>query len=50
MPTQVDLQLEERLFHLFQHLGIEQAHIVTGGDWQGFAGRTARLWTFCGHL
>jgi hypothetical protein len=42
MATEAALPLAERLFELFQHLGIERAHIAArdGADWRKFA--TAR--------
>jgi SAM-dependent methyltransferase len=39
MALNPELPVEERLVHLFHHLGIDQAHIAarTASDWQGLA-------------
>jgi hypothetical protein len=39
MALNPELPIEERLVHLFQHLGIDQAHIAArmASDWQGLA-------------
>ncbi len=39
MATEVDPPIEELIFQLFQHLGIQQAHIAASmpADWMGFA-------------
>ncbi|MFQ5946643.1 MAG: alpha/beta fold hydrolase, partial [Anaerolineae bacterium] len=39
MATEVDLPNEELIYQLFQHLGIQQAHIAASmpADWMGFA-------------
>src|SRR5262245_58771313 len=39
--SEVELPVEERLFELLQHLGIERAHVAARGvaDWEGLAAR-----------
>src|ERR1044071_8858397 len=39
--AEVELPVEDRLVQLFQHLGIERAHVAArgGGDWGGLAAR-----------
>src|SRR5215510_7457123 len=41
MMMEVELSVEERLWQLLQHLGIERAHFAArgGGDWGGLAAR-----------
>jgi SAM-dependent methyltransferase len=39
MPTETELPVEERIFQVLQHLGVEKAHFagLTAGDWGGIA-------------
>ena len=39
MATEVEVPVEELIYQLFQHFGIQQAHIAASmpGDWMGFA-------------
>jgi SAM-dependent methyltransferase len=53
MPTDISLSVEQRLLHLWQHLGLTQAHVAarTPRDWQGLAAtapeRLASLTLMC---